>query len=52
MNEANLCPKCGCFILSTYCYTCKEDIRSMKVNKKNEDFVNFFNDIINKGKEK
>lgn len=53
MNEANLCPKCGTYIIGTYCYECKEDIKSMDFNyNKNDSFTNFFNDIINKGNKK
>ena len=26
MNNANKCPKCGKYIIGTYCYKCKCDI--------------------------
>jgi len=51
MPEAFVCPKCGKYIVGTFCFTCKEDIRSMSFPSENgENFVDFFNNIINKGK--
>lgn len=44
MTEANICPLCGKYIIGTYCYTCKQDIRSLSVKKSSDDFITkFFN---------
>lgn len=44
MTEAHICPLCRKYIIGTYCYTCKQDIRSLSVKRVSDDFItNFFN---------
>jgi len=46
MTEAHICPLCGGYILGTYCYICKQDIRSLSVKNNSINFMtNFFNKL-------
>lgn len=46
MSEANQCPKCKKYILGTYCFICKSDIRDIL------DIPDFMKEIFDKFKEK
>ena len=53
MNNSNKCPQCKTFIIGTYCYKCKKNIRDMQVpnffeGTPLEDIFNSFNKKQNK----
>ena len=47
MEKSYKCPKCGKFIIGTYCFTCKKDIHDLEKEKSNtlKFFEDFFNNL-------